>query len=513
MKRLACAVLFAALLPASLICQSLADFQKKVTEFTLANGLHFIILERHEAPVVAFHTYVDVGSVDDPGQRTGLAHMFEHMAFKGTEQIGTKNWPAEHKEMIQLEQDYDAYQAEKNKGLHADQALLKKLWANVQADIEAAQKYVIPNLYPQIIERNGGTGLNASTGMDETQYFYKFPSNRLELWFLLESERFYDPVFREFYKERDVVREERRMRVESEPQGQLQEAFIAAAFEAHPYHHSPGGWASDIESLRLSDAIAFYKKYYVPSNMSIAIVGDVDPKQARVFADKYFSIIPRGDNPPPVTTVEPEQNGPRVVDVYSQSQPLEIIGYKRPDQLSDDDPVFDVINEILSGGRTGTIYKELVRDRKIALAAGAASTFPGGKYPNLFLLYVAPNMGKSLEECETALDSVVNRLKTEKVDDETLKRVKTKVRASLIRRLDSNSGLAAQLNFYYVNFGDWRKLFTQLDEYDKINADDVMRVAKKYFIPETRTVARLTTAPAPSSASAAAGKPSHGVKQ
>jgi predicted Zn-dependent peptidase len=513
MKRLACAALAAALLPASLICQSLADFQKKVTEFTLANGLHFIILERHEAPVVAFHTYVNVGSVDDPGQRTGLAHMFEHMAFKGTQQIGTKNWPAEHKEMIQIEQDYDAYQAEKNKGLHADKALLKKLWDKVQADIEQAQKYVVPNLYPQIIEMNGGTGLNASTGMDETQYFYKFPSNRLELWFLLESERFYDPVFREFYKERDVVREERRMRVESEPQGQLQEAFIAAAFEAHPYHHSPGGWASDIESLRLGDAIAFYKKYYVPSNMSIAIVGDVDPKQARVFADKYFSIIPKGQNPPPVTTVEPEQNGPRVVDVYSQSQPLEIIGYKRPNQLSDDDPVFDVINEILSGGRTGTIYKELVRDRKIALAAGAASTFPGGKYPNLFLLYIAPNMGKSLEECETALDDVVNRLKTEKVDDETLKRVKTKVRASLIRRLDSNSGLAAQLNFYYVNFGDWRKLFTQLDEYDKITADDVMRVAKKYFVPETRTVARLTTTPQPASRAAAPGKQSHGVKQ
>jgi predicted Zn-dependent peptidase len=492
MKRLACAALTAVLLPASLICQSLAEFQKKVTEFTLANGMHFIVLERHEAPVVSFHTYVNVGSVDDPGGLTGLAHMFEHMAFKGTQQIGTKNWPLERQQMQKIEQDYDAYNAEKNKGVRANQELVKKLWERVKADIEEAQKYVVPNLYPQIIEMNGGTGLNASTGMDATQYFYKFPSNRLELWFLLESERFYNPVFREFYKERDVVREERRMRVESEPQGQLQEAFMATAFAAHPYHHSPGGWASDIENLRLADAIAFYKKYYAPSNISIAIVGDVNPKQARILADRYFSIIPKGDNPPPVTTVEPPQNGEKTVDINSQSQPLEIIGYKRPDQLSPDDPVFDVINEVLSGGRTGTIYKELVRDRKLALAAGAASGYPSGKYPNLFLLYIAPNMGKSLSECETALNRVVERLKTQKVDEETLKRVKTKVRASLIRRLDSNSGLAEQLNFYSVNYGDWRTLFTQLADYDKITADDVMRVAKKYFVPETRTVARLT---------------------
>jgi predicted Zn-dependent peptidase len=433
------------------------------------------------------------------------------MAFKGTEQIGTKNWPLERQQMETLERDYDAYQAEKNKGLHADQALLKTLLDRVKTDIDLAQKYVIPNLYPQIIEMNGGTGLNAETGLDATQYFYKFPSNRLELWFLLESERFYDPVFREFYKERDVVREERRMRVESEPQGQLMESFLAASFEAHPYHHSPGGWASDIESLRLGDAIKFYKEYYVPSNISMAIVGDVDPKQARALADKYFSLIPRSENPPPVNTVEPQQNGERRVEIDSQSQPIEIIGYKRPDQLSEDDPVFDVIEQVLSGGRTGTIYKELVRDRKMALQAGAASSFPGGKYPNLFMLYIVPNMGKSLDDCEKALYGVVDELKTRKVDDTTLQRVKTKVRADVIRRLDSNSGLAAQLNSYYVAYGDWRKLFTQIDEYDKITADDVMRVSKKYFVPTTRTVARLVIPPAKADASDSANH-AEGVK-
>jgi predicted Zn-dependent peptidase len=491
--RFACAALLTVLLPASLLCQSLSDFEKNVTEFTLANGMHFIVVERHEAPVVAFNTFANVGSVDDPGGLTGLAHMFEHMAFKGTEQIGTTDWPKEKQAMEQTEEDYDALQNEKDKGLHADPATVKKLQDRVTRDINLAQKYVVPNLYPQIIEVNGGTGLNAETGMDATQYFYKFPSNRLELWFLLESERFYDPVFREFYKERDVVREERRMRVESEPQGQLQEAWMAAAFEAHPYHHSPGGWSSDIESLRLGDAIAFYKKYYAPSNISIAIVGDVNPKQAHALADKYFGIIPAGKNPPPVNTVEPAQDGERRVNINSQAQPIELIAYKRPDQLSADDPVFDIVAEILSGGRTGTIYKDLVRDKKLALGAGAAPTVPGGKYPNLFALYVAPNMGKSLDECETELYSVVDRLKTQKVDKETLDRVRTKLKASLIRKLDSNAGLAAELNAYQVGYGDWRKLFTSLDEYNKVTADDVMRVAKQYFVPQTRTVARLVT--------------------
>jgi predicted Zn-dependent peptidase len=506
MKWLFRAAFLAASLHTYVVCQSLQDFEKKVAEFTLANGLHFIVVERHEAPVVAFHTYVNAGAVDDPGGLTGLAHMFEHMAFKGTQQIGTKNWPMEKQAMEQTERDYDAYQNEKNKGVHADQALLKKLWDRVKVDIDLAQKYVVPNQYPQIIEMNGGTGLNALTDLDATQYFYKFPSNRVELWFLLESERFYDPVFREFYKERDVVREERRMRVESEPQGQLAESFAAAAFEAHPYHHSPGGWASDIESLRLRDALAFYKKYYVPSNISIAIVGDIDPKQVRVLADKYFSIIPGGPNPPLVNTVEPPQNGVREVQIDSQSQPLELIGYKRPDQLSEDDSVFDVISEILSGGRTGTIYKDLVRDKKLALAAGAASSFPSGKYPNLFILYIAPNMGKSLAECETALYAVADRLKTEKVDDTTLNRVKTKLRADLIRRLDNNAGLAAQLNSAYVQYGDWRKLFTSISDYDKVTAADIQRVASKYLVPETRTVAKLVNEKSEGSAPPAEAK-------
>jgi predicted Zn-dependent peptidase len=474
--------------------QSLQDFEKKVTEFTLSNGLHFIIVERHDAPVVAFNSYADVGAVDDPGGKTGLAHMFEHMAFKGTAAIGSRNWPLEKEAMETIEKAYDALQNERNKGLHADKAKVKQLAARLQQTIEDADKYVVPNLYTRVIEENGGTGLNAQTSNDSTVFFYKLPSNRIELWFLLESQRFYAPVFREFYKERSVVREERRMSTESNPQGLLVEAFTASAFEAHPYHNPPVGWATDIENLRVGDALEFFKKYYVPSNLSVTIVGDIDPKEARRLAEKYFGVIPAGNNPPPVHTTEPIQSGERRVGVESTSQPIEIIGYKRPDQLSNDDTVLEVLAQILSSGRTGLIYKELVTDKKLALEAGADSSFPASKYPHLFLLYIVPNQDKSLDDCEKPLFDILERLKTQKVDDAALQRVKTKLRADLISKLDGNAELASQLNAYYEAYGDWRKLFTELDDIDKVTADDVMRAAKKYLIPETRTVARLTPA-------------------
>ena len=484
-----------AALPLLIAAQSLKDFEKRITEFTLSNGLHFIILERHEAPVVSFHSYVNAGAVDDPSGETGIAHMFEHMAFKGTETIGTKNYPLERQAMDEVEHIYDLYDAERNKGLSADPKKLEDLGQQLKAAMDKANSYVMPNAYPQLIEENGGVGLNAGTSEDSTNYFYNFPRNRLELWFLLESQRFYDPVFREFYKERDVVREERRMRVESSPQGMLAETLLATAFAAHPYRNMPGGWASDIENFRLPEAIAFYKKYYVPSNITIGIAGDVDPKECRRLADKYFAILPAGPTPSGPRTVEPAQKGEKRVQVESPAQPFMAIAYKRPDQRDKDDPVFDVLGEILAGERTGLLYMDLVRDKKISLGAFAEPSFPGGKYPNLFLFFLVPNRGHSVEENEQACYQIIEHLKTDKVTDETLNRIKIKMRASVIRRLDSNAGMAQALTSYYVDYGDWRKLFTSIDDINKVTADDVQRVARRYLVADTRTVA-YTVAPA-----------------
>lgn len=477
------------LIAVTLHAQNLKDFEKRVSEFTLPNGMHFIVLERHEAPVVSFHSFVNAGSVDDPGGQTGVAHMFEHMAFKGTDSVGTKNWPEEKKALEAIEKVYDQLEAERNLGLRANAARIKELEASLKAAIEKADSFVDPNVYTRIIEESGGVGLNAGTGMDSTQYFYNLPANRAELWFLMESERFLRPVFREFYKERDVVREERRMRVESNPQGKLLEALLATAFIAHPYRNMPGGWASDIESFRAPDAQRFYKTYYTPVNITVGIAGDIRPATARQLAEKYFGRLPAGPPPPRVRTEEPPQEGERRIGVESPAQPLLIIVYKRPDQLHKDDAAFDVVASILSGGRTGLLYKELVRDKRISLAAQAQATFPEGKYPNLFLLFLVPSAGHTVEENEKAAYGILERLKKEKVDQATLDRVKTKLRAALIRQLDSNSGLASQLTSYYVKYGDWRKLFTGLEEINAVTADDVQRIARQYFVEKTRTVA------------------------
>ncbi|MGA3042450.1 MAG: pitrilysin family protein, partial [Bryobacteraceae bacterium] len=438
------------LLPLLLAAQNLHEFEKNVTEFTLANGLHFIVVERHEAPVVSFHTYVNSGSVDDPAGATGIAHMFEHMAFKGTESIGSKNWPEEKEAIDQVEAVYDRLDAERNKGVKADPARVAALQEEFKAAEAKANSLVEPNLYPRMIEQNGGEGMNAETSFDSTEYFYSLPSNRIELWFLLESQRFIEPVFREFYKERDVVMEEYRMRVESQPQGKLMQTFLATAFSAFPYRVMSSGWPSDVTHLRRADAWRFFHEYYVPGNITLGIVGDVSPAEARRLAEKYFGPMQARPLPPLLHTVEPRQEGPKQAEVESPSQPMIFIGYKRPDQYSKEDPVFDVVSGVLSSGRTGLLYKELVRDKQIALEAEADDTFPGGRYPNLFLFFLAPAAGHTTAENEKAFYEVLERFKSQTVDGVTLARVKTKTRADLIRRLDSNSGLAGLLTAYHA---------------------------------------------------------------
>jgi predicted Zn-dependent peptidase len=474
--------------------QDVREFEKRITEFTLANGMHFIVMERRDAPVVSFHTYVNAGSADDPAGLTGMAHMFEHIAFKGTDLIGTSDWPSEKKALDDVDTAYASLQAEQNKGRQANQAALRRLETQFKTALDRAQAFVRPNEYARIIEENGGVGLNASTGVDATQYFYSLPSNRMELWFLMESQRFLRPVFREFYKERDVVMEERRMRVESSVQGKLVEGFRADAFEAHPYRNPPGGWSSDVAALSRQEALEFYKLYYAPANITVAIVGDVDPAKAKAMAETYFGPIPARPLPPALHTQEPPQTGPRVSVLYSTAQPLLIEGYKRPDQYDKDDAAFDIAAMILSSGRTAWMYTDLVQDKRIAVAAQALPTFPGGRYPNLFVLFVAPAQGHGIDENQKALEDLVQRLKTEKVDAAALARVKAQARVGVLERLDSNRELAAMFASCYANYGDWRKLFTTLDDYSKVTADDIQRLARKYFTPENRTIA-YTLAP------------------
>ena len=468
--------------------QDLAKFEQRMTEFTLDNGLAFLVLERHEAPVVSFHTYADVGAADEVRGITGLAHLFEHMAFKGAKTIGSKDYEAETEVMAKMDELFLAIKAEKRKGENADKARIEELQSQMKELQEQAQEHLVHDEYEEVFSREGSAGFNAYTSQDATQYIVSLPSNKIELWMMMESDRFANPVLREFYKEREVVMEERRLSVESQPVGRLLEEFMAVAYKAHPYGDSIVGHMSDIATLTRAEAQAFFKKYYAPSNLTIAIVGDVDPDQVRELAEKYFGPIPSSPKPEPVETAEPPQLGERRVVVEDPAQPFVLIGYHKPDVHHPDDAVFDALTDIVGMGRTSRLYKSLVKEKQIAVYSSGFQGMPGNKYPSLFLFYAVPARGHTNEESEQAIDAEIERLKTELVTPEELAKAKTRARASLVRQLASNSGLAAQLTFYHVVTGDWRNLFRQLDKIDKVTAEDIQRVAREYFTTKNRTV-------------------------
>ena len=473
--------------------QDLAAFEKRMTEFTLDNGLKFLVLERHEVPMVSFHIYADVGAVDEVRGITGMAHLFEHMAFKGTKTIGTRDYKAEAKAMARIDEAFLALKAEHQKGDRADKARLEQLENQFKEAQEQAQKYLVHDEYEETFSREGSSGFNAYTSQDATQYIVSLPSNKVELWMMMESDRFAHPVLREFYKEKDVVMEERRLGVESQPVGRLLEEFMAIAYKAHPYGDEVVGHMSDLETMTRAEAEAFFKKYYAPSNLTIAIVGDVNPEQIRKLATRYFSGIPSGPKPDPVETVEPPQLGERRVVVEDPAQPFVLIGYHKPSIDHPDDAVFDAITDIVGMGRTSRLYKSLVKEKRIAVYASGFQGMPGVKYPSLFLFYAVPARDHTNQECEEAIYVEIERLKNELVTPEELARAKTRARAGLIRELDSNSGLAAMVTFYEVITGDWRNLFKQLDKIDKVTAEDIQRVAKEYFTTKNRSVGIIET--------------------
>ena len=359
----------------------LKNFEQRTTVKVLPNGLTLIVCERPDAPVFSYSTFVDAGDVNDPSGESGLAHMFEHLAFKGTSEIGTKDYADEKVALAKVEAANNAYEAEYLKAVGRDPqklAELKKTFLEAQAE---AHKFVIPNQFTDIAERNGAEGLNAETGLDDTQFFWSMPENRLELWAYLESSRLADTVPREFYKERDVVIEERRMRTDSSPEGRLFEQFVATAYVAHPYGRSGIGWPSEVSQINATEAMEFHKKYYVGANIVVAVVGDVKASEAMPVLEKYFSRVPAGPKPEEMTTVEPKQFAEKTVAIREQTQPIYIEGYHRPDYRDPDDAVYDAISDILSNGRVSRLYRSLVRDQQIAAEAEGFSPFPATSIP------------------------------------------------------------------------------------------------------------------------------------
>ncbi|AUT04256.1 peptidase M16 [Nostoc sp. CENA543] len=462
---------------------------KNLTEFRLSNGMKFIVLERHQAPVVSFLTYADVGGVDEPDGKTGVAHFLEHLAFKGTTRIGTTDYKAEKPLLERLEQLDTQIRAAKASGKQDEVAKLQGEFQKVEAQ---AAKLVKQNELGQIVEQAGGVGLNANTSTEATRYFYSFPSNKLELWMSLESDRFLDPVIRrEFYKEKDVILEERRMRVENSPIGMMIEKFINAAYKVHPYRRPVIGYDEDIRNLTPKDVQDFFDTHYVPSNITIAVVGDVNPTEVKKLAQTYFGRYQSKPKAQAKIPVEPKQTQTREVTLELPSQPWYLEGYHRPAGTHPDNAVYEIIGSLLSNGRTSRLYKSLVEQKRVALTAQGFSGFPGDKYPNLILFYALTAPGHSVDDVATALRQEIDKLQTQPVTASELERVKTQARADLLRSLDSNMGMAQQLLEYEVKTGSWRNLFKQLDEIAAVTPADIQRIAKTTFTAENRTIGKL----------------------
>lgn len=461
---------------------------KKITEFRLDNGMKFIVLERHNAPVISFAIYADVGGANEPDGKTGVAHYLEHLAFKGTKKIGTKDYKAEKPTLDKLDRIFAEIQQASTDGKTQQVAQLK---ADFQKAQKLASEYVNQNEFSKIVQQAGGVGLNAATSADYTQYYYSLPANKLELWMSLESERFLDPVFREFYKEKQVILEERRSRTENSPVAQLLEQFLKKAFQVHPYRRPVIGSSEDIQNLTRENVRDFFDTHYVPSNLTVGIVGDVNPKEVKKLAEIYFGRYKVRQRPPKLNVVEPTQTETKEVTMELPSQPWYIEGYHRPAINHPDSVVYDMIASIMSDGRTSRLYQSLVEKQKIALVARGFSGYPGDKYPNLMLFYAMTAPNSNIDEVGAALQIEIENLKTEPVSEEELERVKTQARAGLLRSLDSNMGMATALLNYEVKTGSWQNLFKELDAINSVTTEDIQRVAQETFVAENRTIGRL----------------------
>ncbi len=484
--------------------RSLAE---RVIEHKLVNGLTLLMVERHQTPVVSINVTFGVGGIDEVNGITGVAHLYEHMAFKGTKTIGTKDFAQEQPLLAELDRLNGEIERERRKlraeGRDTSPELAAKRDQFKQAQ-DRADAFVVGNEMALLYQRHGGVGLNASTGKDVTRYTVSLPSNRLPLWAAIEADRLARPVLREFYKERAVVMEERRLRTDDSPNGLLYEAFAAAAFEAHPYGFPTIGWASDIQSLTPAETETFFRTYYGPANAVIAIVGDIDPKEVIALVERTFGAVPGAPPPPSVVTVEPPQKGERRVDVEFDAEPILILGYHKPSLESPDDVVFDVIDSVLSEGVTSRLYRRLVREKRLAAGISTDSSFPGVRDPNLFVVSATPLAPHTTAEIEAAIYEELERLKTEPVTAQELQRVLNNLDAGMVRSLRSNGGLASQLAYYQTVARDWRYVLKARERIAAVTPADIQRVARHYLVKTNRTVATLVRPAAPHDAK---GKP------
>ncbi len=467
----------------------LESLERQVQSFTLPNGLQFIVVERHAAPVFSFETVVNSGSADDGLGTTGLAHMMEHMAFKGTAIVGTKDYGAEKPLLDREELAWKAVLDERRRGLHADSTRLRALEQAFAAAQTASHEQVVSNEFQKGIEQAGAQNWNASTHNDFTDYYYSLPSNRLELWALMEGGRMAHPVFREFYKERDVVYEERRMSTESAPVGRLVDEFIHASFVAHPYGFGGIGHPSDLKSFTRTQGDEFFRKHYVAKNMTVALVGDVATPEVKAVAEKYFGDLSDAPLPSPIDTVEPEQHAERRVILEDAAQPLVLMGWHIPAASDPRYPAYEALADLLGGGNWARLNKALVKEQKSVVRIQCGTGFPGEKYPNQLVIFVVPASGQDPLKVEQAVYDVLNEVETRKpFSAEELAGYKVRVRAEKIGVAADNAQLAGALAQAQALYGDWHEFFRGQERVQALTTADVIEVMKRSMIHSNRTV-------------------------
>ncbi|MFO1458917.1 MAG: pitrilysin family protein [Verrucomicrobiota bacterium] len=480
--------------------------QIPVVEKHLPNGFKLLMVERHEEPRIAGGWVVKVGSANEQLGTTGIAHLFEHMMFKGTPTLGTRDAKRDLELIAEQERVRDLMRKEQA-GMrlalrHGEISDLttpenltpryRELDAEFRKLIDEQRALLVKNEFDRVYTTAGASGMNAFTSEDMTGYFINVPANKLELWCWMESERLLRPVFREFYAERDVVYEERRMRVESTPIGKFAEEFNAVFWDAHPYMWPVLGWPSDIPNISKKDADAFYGLYYQPQNITIVLVGDFKPDDAEAMVLRYFGRIPAGTRPPPeVTTREPDQAAEKRMYAEAETNPQVDILWKTVAFQHRDSYPLDVLQLLLSG-RTGRLYKGLVLGKEVATETYAQQD--SRKWAGLFNIGGEAKDGKTPEDVEQGIYAELERLKNELVPAEELQKVKNQFAAFEYRKLSANFPIFMQI-LQNEGTGDWREVNEAGAKLAAVTAEDVQRVARRYFTKEARAVAIYTRKP------------------
>ncbi|MEA3465809.1 MAG: pitrilysin family protein [Thermodesulfobacteriota bacterium] len=465
------------------------SLEQKVEQFHLDNGLTVLVVERHDSPTFTAYMTVGVGSADEDGANRGVAHLLEHMRFKGTQTIGTQDYAAEKPLIEAIDKTALTLQAAQLEA-PVDEVQVKQLRQQLTDLQQQQRQLLVKDEFSKIYARQGGVGFNAFTGKDLTSYLISLPANKLELWMSLEADRMENAVLREFYTERDVVLEERRRSYESKPSGMMYEALLATAFRVHPYRHPVIGWNCDINNLSKEETADFLHRYYAPINTVIAIVGDVDVAEVKALLERYFAHIAPGEKIPPVTAIEPPQRGERRTEVRFDAQPQLLVAFHKPTLPTRDDYAFDLLGKLLTEGPTSLLYKHLVLEQQLATSVSSYGA-PGGRYPNLFVISATPRQPHTTAELEQAIYKQLEQLKHQLVDDADLMRIRKRLRADRLRYLRTNNGMANMLSRYQVIAGGWRYLTDYDQQVATITAKDVQQAVKRWLNVDNRTVITL----------------------